>query len=38
MFETVKLLVVTNGIVRVSKKNVVFMEFDVIEPSTVNVS
>jgi len=38
MFETVKLLVVTNGIVRVSKKNVVFIAFDVIEPSTVNVS
>jgi hypothetical protein len=36
-FETVKLLVVTKGIVRVSKKNVVFVAFDVMDPSTVNV-
>ena len=36
-FETVKLLVVTNGIVSVSKKNTVLTLFAVIEPSTIRV-
>ena len=34
-FETVKLLVVTNGIVSVSKKNTVLTLFAAMEPSTI---
>jgi hypothetical protein len=36
--ETDKLLVVMNGIVRVSKKNVVSMVFALMDPVTFNVS
>jgi hypothetical protein len=36
--ETDKLLVVMNGIVRVSKKNVVLVVFAVMDPLTANVS